>query len=246
MNGRRGRRRLLALAIGCLAVALAHPAEAASSGVDEVGTSFTPAQVEISVKDKVIWTNRSSSTHTVTFDNGQDLHPSCDPAALLRVGCQGPGSTAEFTFNLPGTYAYYCKFHGGRGGKGMAGVILVSAAGSTTTSSPGGSSSTLTTRSSTTTTARTTSSTASTTSTTRALATSSTLVKSTTTTSDTSSVLLPGAPPAVSDDTSKAAGKSGGSDGGSDTGTVVLIVALLLAASAGGGYALWRLRPGRA
>jgi plastocyanin len=243
-----GRRRLLALAIGCLVAALPmiRPAEGASAGVDEVGTSFVPSSIEVSVKDKVIWTNRSSGSHTVTFDNGQDLHPSCDPDALLRVGCQTPGSTAEFTFNSPGKYGYYCKFHGGPGGKGMAGFVVVSAAGTTSTTDPGGSTSTATIRSSTTTTTRPTTTTSSTTTTTRPLATSSTLVKSTTTTSDTSSVLLPGAPPAVGDDTSNAASKSGDPDGGNDTGTVVLIVALLLAVSAGGGFLLWRLRPGRA
>jgi plastocyanin len=33
--------------------------------------------------------------------------------------------TFSFKFDKPGTYAYHCAFHGGNGGKGMAGKIVV-------------------------------------------------------------------------------------------------------------------------
>jgi plastocyanin len=247
MNTHRGRRRLLALAVTALAmggaVTVARPADAGVSAVDEVGRSFTPKRVDVAVNDKVVWTNQSNGTHTVTFDNGPDLHATCDPDALLRVGCQGPGATAERTFTAPGSYSYYCKFHGGRGGAGMAGVVVVLAA-TTSATSPASTTTTASRASTTTTTVK--ASTSSTTTTTRPLATSSTVITSTTTTtSEATSVLLPGEPPPFSDDTSSAANRSGNSKGGSDSGTVALIVALLLAASAGGGYLLWRLRPGR-
>ena len=249
MNGHDGRRRLLALAIGCLAAALTigadPPAWAATTTVIERGTQYVPNEVEVAPGDTVVWSFDSgpadSPRHTVTFDDGTDLNRGC-PGVLLNDCQDTPGETVQRRFSSAGTYPYYCKIHRSAG---MVGVVVVSSASSSTTA-PGGASTTATVKSSTTTTTRTTSSTASTTTTTRALATSSTLVKSTTTTSDTSSVLLPGAPPSFSDDTSNAANKSGSSDGGSDTGTVLLIVALLLAVSAGGGYLLWRLRPGHA
>jgi plastocyanin len=238
MHTHRGRRRLLALAIGSLLVAPWPLAHAATVAVDEIGLSFSPRQVDIAVGDRVLWTNRSSGTHTVTFDNGVDLHPDCDPNALLRVGCQGPGGTVQHTFTAAGTFPYYCKIHRG---SAMTGVVVVTAVATTTTAPA---STTTATRATTT----TTKATSSTTSTTRALATSSTVVKSSTTTSDTSSVLLPGdAPPFAGEDGNSATGQSGGSsEDGGDSTTVALIVGLLLAVSAGGGYLLWRLRPGRA
>jgi plastocyanin len=245
MDRFRGRRRLLTLAIGLLVVSAApFQARAATDDVDEVGTSFEPSQVSIGVNDRVVWTNRSTESHTVTFDD-LDLNPRCNPNTppLLRVGCQAPGSTVERPFTSPGTYAYYCKIHRSANPP-MRGVVVVTAP--TTTLAPT-TSSTLPRATTTSSTAK--ASTSSTTATTRPLATSSTLGTSSTTstTSDTSSVLLPGDPPPFSgDDVNSAAGRSGGSDDGSDSGIVVLIVGLLLAVSAGGGYLLWRLRPGRA
>ena len=221
------------------ALASGDAARAATESVNEVGTSFQPAQREILVGDKVIWTNRSNTPHSVTFQNGPDLHPTCTRGLLGPVGdCQDPGSTVEYTFTAARNYAYYCKLH-----DGMTGVVVVSPVVATTASTA---SSTTTSRLATTTTTRAASTT---TSTTRPLATSSTLMSSTTTatTDPNSSVLLPGDPPPFSGEgsSSSATGGAGGADDGGDSATVALIVALLLAVSAGGGYLLWRLRPSR-
>ena len=233
-------RPVLVLTIAVLAFSPLAAVQAATGAVSEVGTSFQPAQIQIAVGDQVVWTNRSSQSHTVTFNNGPDLNPGCDPSipALLRGGCQAPGTTVQRTFSAPGTYSYHCKLHAA---EGMTGAVVVTAAATSSTRSTS-SSTTTTLRSSTTSTTRAI---GSTTSTTRVLATSSTVVKSTTTTADTSNVLAPGAPPPLSGDDggSNAAGKSGSDSG--DKGTVALIVGLLLAVSGGGGYLLWRLRPGR-
>jgi plastocyanin len=239
------RRRLCGLLIAALvglsgAFAAPRPAGAGTANVDEVGTSFQPTQVTVVVNDRVVWTNRSSTSHTVTFDGGPDLNPGCNTLAPLAVGCQAPGSTVQRTFTAPGRYSYHCKIHASQG---MTGVVVVASATSTITAGPSTTAAVKT--STTTTTVKTTSS--STTSTTRQLSTSSTVVRSSTTTSDTSGTLLqPGAPPPFADNgNSSAAGKPGGPNSGSDTRTVALIVGLLLAVSAGGGYLLWRLRPGR-
>jgi plastocyanin len=238
----------LALAAGLLAVApgFLGPARAATTTVIERGVAYVPRQVDIAVGDTVVWSYESAPNnagHTVTFDSGPDLNPTCN-GGLLDTGCQSRANpTVQRTFASVGTFPYHCKIHGGAGGQGMAGVVVVTAAAATTTTTAASSTST-TVKASTTTTVKVTSST---TSTTRALATSSTVIKSTTTTSDTSSVLLPGDPPPFSseDSSSKAADGGGGSGGGSGSGTVLLIVGLLLAVSAGGGFLLWRLRPGR-
>jgi plastocyanin len=243
---------IVSLLMAAVAVMPVTAARAATRNVSEQGTVFVPKQVSISVGDTVVWTYESSSSgpgHTVTFDNGPDLNPGCEPNALLPVNCQTrTNPVVQRTFTSVGTFPYHCKIHGGAGGQGMAGVVVVSALTTTTTTAPGSSTSTTARVSSspTTATARATSS-SSTTTTTRQLATSSTVLRSSTTTSATSSALLPGAPPPFSDDTgSNASGRSGGSHDGADTGTVALIVGLLLAVSGGGGYLLWRLRPGRA
>lgn len=236
------RHRVLALAMGALVVTGVPAARAATEDVTEGATSFSPGQVDISVGDRVVWTNKSNNAHTVTFQNGPDLHQTCTQGLLGPVGnCQDPGTTAQYTFNNAGTFAYYCKLHRSQG---MAGVVVVSAA-STTSTTAARSSTTTTTRPATTTTRLATSST---TATTRPLATSSTLEDSSTTTTraDGTSVLLPGDAPPMGGEGANSAADSGGSDDGGDTATVALIVALLLVVSAGGGYLLWRLRPSRA
>jgi plastocyanin len=87
----------------------------------EVGDSFfQPKTVTVAVGDTVVWKVEGSFGHTVTsdtgvFDSGQNP---------LRQG-----DTFSFTFNEPGTYPYYCRFHGGPGGVGMSGTIVVEAAG---------------------------------------------------------------------------------------------------------------------
>lgn len=77
------------------------------------GFSFNPGEVTIPVGTTVRWTNKGGS-HTVTADDG-----SFGSSTLSN------GETYEFVFNTPGTYAYYCEFHGGPGGEGMSAVITV-------------------------------------------------------------------------------------------------------------------------
>ena len=62
----------------------------------------------------VTWKNADAEPHTVTADDG-----SYDSGSLA------PGATYTHTFTRPGTYTYYCKFHGGPGGIGMAGNVTV-------------------------------------------------------------------------------------------------------------------------
>ena len=211
---------------------------AATEAVDEVGRAFQPAQLEVVVGDTVVWTNRSTTAHSVDFQRGPDLHPDLRPGAPRRpVGVPGTGRHRPAHVHGGAATTPTCASstrYEWRGGRLAAAAPAPRRPASTTTPGtdrpprPGATSST--------------------TSTTRALATSSTVVKSSTTTSDTSSVLLPGRRPAVrGGERNSATGQSGGSsEDGGDSTTVALIVGLLLAVSAGGGYLLWRLRPGRA
>jgi plastocyanin len=74
---------------------------------------FEPKTVTIKAGSEVIWENKEG-THTVTADDD-----SWTSAALTA------GKTYSHKFDKPGTYAFYCSFHGGKGGHDMSGVINV-------------------------------------------------------------------------------------------------------------------------
>lgn len=84
--------------------------------VNMLDNEFSPKQIHINPGDTVTWTNNGQVAHTVTADDHK--FDSGDIAA---------GKTYSYTFTEPGTYAYYCALHGGAGGLGMAGVVIVDA-----------------------------------------------------------------------------------------------------------------------
>lgn len=77
-------------------------------------TSFTPQSITINVGDIVKWTN-ISGTHNVRADDFSFYSGPAAPAPW------------EFThtFTAEGNNPYYCEPHGGPGGSGMSGVIIV-------------------------------------------------------------------------------------------------------------------------
>jgi plastocyanin len=81
----------------------------------EIGdNTFNQKEISIPVGASVMWMSAGQKPHTVTADDGSfssDTLKNCD--------------MFSHTFDKPGTYAYYCKFHGGPGGQGMSGVIKV-------------------------------------------------------------------------------------------------------------------------
>ncbi len=97
-----------------------------TESVSEIDNLFDPSTPHVAVGSTVEWTNDGRSPHTVTADDGS-----------FDSGNQAPGAAFTFTFPRPGAYRYYCRYHGGPGGLGMAGIILVGDA--TLPSSGGGS-----------------------------------------------------------------------------------------------------------
>ena len=75
--------------------------------------NFAPKAITVKVGTTVTWDNREG-THTVTADNGSFESPSLNA-----------GRKFSYKFTKPGTYRYYCSFHGGRGGSEMSGVVKV-------------------------------------------------------------------------------------------------------------------------
>ena len=110
-------------AAGPAAPPAAQPTQAAnpppSGNAVTIGdNSFTPKQIQVPVGTTITWTHRGQRQHTVTADDGSFKSDTLDK-----------GATFQQTFDKPGTYAYYCEFHGGPGGLGMSGVITVGAGG---------------------------------------------------------------------------------------------------------------------
>ena len=66
----------------------------------------------------VAWINNEAPKHTATADDG-----------TFNSGSLSKADTFEFTFNETGTFPYYCRFHGDKGGVSMAGTVTVLAAG---------------------------------------------------------------------------------------------------------------------
>jgi plastocyanin len=102
----------------------ARPASAATNRVVLADMRFTPAQLEIEVGDVVVW-EAADNGHTVTARDGSfDSSPG---------GLMDQGDEFRWRFRVPGTYAYFCRVHQGRGMQGQ--VFVVDPFGPSTTTS---------------------------------------------------------------------------------------------------------------
>ena len=76
-------------------------AEAASGdAVEIVEFEFEPEKLTVPAGSTITFTNQDKAPHTATADDS-----SFDTEEL------GKGDSAEETFDEPGTYTYYCRFH---------------------------------------------------------------------------------------------------------------------------------------
>ena len=76
--------------------------------------AFAPGDITVSAGTTVTWVNEDGAPHTVTADDGS-----------FNSGNLNTGDEFSFTFDEPGTYAYYCEYHGGPEGSGMSAVVTV-------------------------------------------------------------------------------------------------------------------------
>jgi len=83
---------------------------------------FDPKDITIKVGDTVRWTNNGNFNHT-TQDDGDVVWNSNNQFPLPN-GMQ-PGNVFQFTFTSEDVFPYFCLFHGGIGGIGMAGTVTV-------------------------------------------------------------------------------------------------------------------------
>ncbi|HSF22959.1 MAG TPA: cupredoxin domain-containing protein [Blastocatellia bacterium] len=93
----------------------AKKAPAAEPTIVEVSSfKFEPKVVTVKVGTTVRWVQKSG-WHTVEADDGSFK------STALKV----EDAFFEHTFKKAGTFPYHCSFHGDKGGKDMAGTIIV-------------------------------------------------------------------------------------------------------------------------
>jgi plastocyanin len=101
-------------------------AQSSSAKVTVGDNFFKPEDLEVTAGTKVTWTNTGKILHNVQPNKGKKF----GTKSLAR------GKSYSFTFKKPGTYAYYCSFHGSPGG-GQHGTIVVKPAAAPTTTTTG-------------------------------------------------------------------------------------------------------------
>lgn len=88
---------------GTNTVPTAAPEQMVTTGVTVTAQGFEPKTVTIKAGTKVLWTNNSGATVTVT----SALHPTHLLFPFLNLGEFSDGSTVEAVFDKPGTYKYH-------------------------------------------------------------------------------------------------------------------------------------------
>ncbi|MGH2700573.1 MAG: cupredoxin domain-containing protein [Actinomycetota bacterium] len=94
----------------------------ASSETNEVvlrGLAYTPATIEVEAGTEVTWVNQDDSVdHTVTSGQqkeqgvpGVTKDIKARPDGTFDGVLPDRGDAISFTFNEPGTFAYYCEIH---------------------------------------------------------------------------------------------------------------------------------------
>lgn len=75
---------------------------------------FVPQDITVPVGTRVAWVN-DGGRHQIVADDGTFQSQPLTAAQQKFV----------YQFRRPGVFPYHCYFHGGPGGKGMAGVVTV-------------------------------------------------------------------------------------------------------------------------
>ncbi len=99
--------------------------------VETIGTTFVPANVTVDVGTRVTWINPDGVPHTVTSGVGTN---DVDAGRLFDLPLS-PGTSAQYRFSTPGTYAYFCRIHETMN---MRGTVTVAVSGTRGTSDAAG------------------------------------------------------------------------------------------------------------
>ena len=78
------------------------------------------ARATLEIDNKVVWTNKDTTAHTVTTDDDYHDKLSGKFDSMETIGLISPGGTFEFVFTEDGEYPYHCEPH-----PWMTGVVTV-------------------------------------------------------------------------------------------------------------------------
>jgi plastocyanin len=88
------------------------------------GVAFTPAEIHVEAGTEVRWLNEDSVDHTVTSGiqrkqgvPGVEEDKPARPDGMFDERLPKQGDDFTFTFDAPGTFAYYCDVHAGMTGE---------------------------------------------------------------------------------------------------------------------------------
>ena len=81
------------------------PTSTSPLDIQIAGFLFVDGDLEVDAGTTIRWTNQDRILHTVT--SGTDEAPT----GRFDLQLDGAGSTAQFTFDEPGTYEYFCSRH---------------------------------------------------------------------------------------------------------------------------------------
>jgi plastocyanin len=91
--------------------------------IEIVDSAFEPKEAKVTAGTEVVWEQSGSAPHNVVADDGSFVsNPKC---ATDATTCMTKGDEFRFTFKKAGEFAYYCVIHGGKGGQGMSGTVIV-------------------------------------------------------------------------------------------------------------------------
>lgn len=88
--------------------------------VDMFDNRYEYTQIEIPVGGTVNWVGAGRLPHNAV-DAGGDWSTETVFGSLEQL----EGDEAKLTYDTPGTYPFFCTFHGDAEGNGMAGVLVV-------------------------------------------------------------------------------------------------------------------------
>jgi plastocyanin len=107
-------RLLIVAAVGLWLLMPASTSAQSAAPITMNDDTFNQTEVHIPAGQTVVWNNGNPKVHTVTADDGS-----------FDSGDIPTGKQFSMEFDTPGSYPYYCNYHGGPGGDGMSGVIVV-------------------------------------------------------------------------------------------------------------------------
>jgi plastocyanin len=106
---------LAILALVALAPVAALAADART--ITMAAAAYSPVILTVEAGTTITFENSSTFPHTATAEDGS-----------FDTGAIAPGSSKSIVVSTPGTFPFFCQFHGAAGGVGQAGNITVTAA----------------------------------------------------------------------------------------------------------------------